>query len=76
MKTNADKCHLLMSVNNHITVTVGSKEITNNRTEKLLGATLDRELKVVTHINGLSKKFSNNIRALVYQKEKVLYMHL
>ena len=76
MKTNADKCHLLMSVNNPITVTVGSKEITNNRTEKLLGATLDRELKVVTHINGLSKKFSNSIRALVYQKEKVLYMHL
>ena len=66
IKTNADKCHLIMSVNNPITVAAGSKEIANNRAEKLLGTTFDRELKTATPINGLSKKSSNSIRALVY----------
>ena len=31
MKTNAGKCHLIMSVNNPFTVAAGSKEIANNR---------------------------------------------
>ena len=39
MKSKPEKCYLLMSVNEPIAITICSEEISNCRTEKLLGVT-------------------------------------
>ena len=64
MKSNPDKCHLVMGVNENKLPTTTIEEITNSITKKNLGITFDRERKIETHINGLCKKTSQ-IRALV-----------
>ena len=44
MKSNADKCHLLVSSNEKVTIKIGSHEIANTKREKLLGKRLDSGL--------------------------------
>ena len=41
MKSNADKCHLLVSSNEKVTIKIGSHKIANTKREKLLGIHLD-----------------------------------
>ena len=41
MKSNADKCHLLVSSNEKVTIKIGSHEIANTKREKPLGVHLD-----------------------------------
>ena len=41
MKSNADKCHLLVSSNEKVTIKIGSNEIANIKREKILGVYLD-----------------------------------
>ena len=44
MKSNADKCRLLVSSNEKVAIKIGSHEIANTKREKLLGVHLDSGL--------------------------------
>ena len=57
MKSNADKCHLLVSSNEKVTIKIGSHEIANTKREKLLGVHLDRGLSFDYHISEQVVKF-------------------
>ena len=39
MKTNADKCHLLITTNEETNISVRGEKIQNSKSEKLLGVT-------------------------------------
>ena len=54
MKSNADKCHLLVSSNEKVTIKKGSHEIANTKHEKLLVYTLI----VGCHLIIIYQKFS------------------
>ena len=55
MKNNADKCHLLVSSNEKVTVKKASHEIAITKCEKLLGGHLDDGLSFDSHISDLQK---------------------
>ena len=40
MKINADKCHLLVKTNDTVKIKIGNFDITNGKSEKLLGVKL------------------------------------
>ena len=50
MKSNAGKCHLLVSSNEKVTIKIGIHEIANTKGEKLLGLHLDAGLSFDYHI--------------------------
>ena len=64
MKSNADKCHLLVSSNEKVTIKIGSHEIANTKLEKLLGVHLDSGLSFDYHISKICKKASRKVCAL------------
>ena len=64
MKNNADKCHLLVSSNEKVTIKIGSHEIANTKREKLFGVHLDRRLSFDYHISQICKKSSRKVYAL------------
>ena len=64
MKINADKCHLLVRTNNTVKITNSNFDITNSKSEKLLGVKFDHKLSFEDHISELCKKTSRKIHAL------------
>ena len=64
MKINADKCHLLVTANNPIKIKKGNFDITNSKSEKLLGVKFDHKLSFDDHISELCKKDSRKIHVL------------
>ena len=64
MRINADKCHLFVSTNNTVKITIGNFDITNSKSEKLLGVKFDRKLSFNDHIYELCKKANRKIHAL------------
>ena len=64
MKRNADKCHLLVSSNEKVTIKIGSHEIANTKFEKLLGLHFDSGMSFDYHISEICKKVSRIICAL------------
>ena len=64
MKSNADKCHLLISTNNTVKMKTGHFDIANSRNEKLLGVKFDSKLTFDDHISELCKKTSRKIHTL------------
>ena len=44
MKINTDKCHLLVSTNNTVKMKIGNFDITNSKSEKLIGVKFDHKL--------------------------------
>ena len=63
-KSNADKCHVLVSTNKSIGVNIGNYTIDNSECEKLLGVKIDVNLNFSDHISDLCKKASRKISAL------------
>ena len=56
MKSNADKCHLLVlgqSSDDPVTVRIGNPEVVNNSEEKLLGVQIDNKLSFENHVSKL-----------------------
>ena len=51
MKANPDKCHLLLSKNEHFEANINENRISNTRFEKLLGVTFDNQLNFNHHIS-------------------------
>ena len=64
MKANADKCHLLLSTKGKLTANISNFKITNSKKEKLLGVTIDNDLKFESHIESLCSKASQKLYAL------------
>ena len=65
MKANADnKCYVLLSTSNELTVKINEVQIKNSQSEKLLGITIDNDLKFEDHINNICRKASAKICAL------------
>ena len=64
MRINADKCHFLVSINNTVKIKIGNFDITNSKSEKLLGVKFDHKLSFDDHISELCKKASRKIHAL------------
>ena len=44
-KANVDKCHVLLSTINELTVKINEIQIKNSQLEKLLGMAIDNDLK-------------------------------
>ena len=66
MKLNQDKCHFMLSSRfpEHIWTKVGEQVIWASSQEKLLGVTIDAELKFEKHILDICKKASAKVTAL------------
>ena len=61
-ENNADKCHLLVSANNTTKIKLGNFDITNSKSEKLLGVKFDHKLSFDNHIS--EQKASRKIHAM------------
>ena len=64
LKANPNKSHLLLSESGNNVVQIQSELIHNTNTQKLLGITIDNELKFDTHVKDLCKKASLKLHAL------------
>ena len=64
MKANYDKCHLLVSGKNNVTMNASGFKIKNSECEKLLGIEVNCGLKFENYLDGVIKKASNKINAL------------
>ena len=74
MKSNADKCHLLVSTNNTVNIRVENFDIENSDCEKLSVVKFDYELTFNSHISDLCKKASKKVHAL--SKSNTIYEYL
>ena len=64
MKANADEYHVLLNTNNDLTFNINEVQIKNSQLEKLLGITIDTDLKFEDHVNNIWGKASGKINAL------------
>ena len=64
LKSNADKCYLLVITNNTVNFKIGNIDITKRTCEKFVGANFDHKLTFDDHISELCKKVSTKIHAL------------
>ena len=64
MKSNNDKCHLLISSPDDVSIKIGCEEISNEKQVKLLGVTIDHKLNFNDHVSKLCKKASTKLHAL------------
>ena len=64
MKTNDDKCHLIVSTTEATEIQIGDYSIKNSDNEKLLGVYIDNKLNFDYHVDQLCKKASKKLRAL------------
>ena len=66
MKLNHNKCHFLTSGNayEHLWIKVGDELIWESSEEKLLGVTIDKNLKFNSHLTELCKKVGHKVTAL------------
>ena len=56
LKSNGEKCHLLISTNDRVSMNVNGFNIDKKETDKLLGVKLDRKLTFDDRISDISKK--------------------
>ena len=64
MKSNAEKCHLLVSANDRVSMYVDGFKIDKSDTEKLLGVKFDKKLTFDYHISDICQKAVRKISAL------------
>ena len=64
MKSNTDKCQLIVANNAITQVNIGNDIIHGNTSVKLLGIIIDNELKFTKHVTSLCKKASQKLHAL------------
>ena len=60
MKSNNDKCHLLVATEKSVSINIDGSNVTN----KLLGIKFDSSLTFEGHITNLCKKASQKLQAL------------
>ena len=64
MKSNPDKCHLLVSTNGNVKIRIGNFQIENTKREKLLGIQFDNKLSFDYHLSEICKKASRKLDAV------------
>ena len=64
LRSNAGKCHLLVSTNDRVSMNVDRFKIDKSDTEKLLGVNFDKKLTFDNHISNVCKKAGRKISAL------------
>ena len=64
MKTNEDKCPLIVSTNELAEIQIGDFSVQNSASEKLLGVNIDSKLDFDRHVNHLCNKANKNLRAI------------
>ena len=64
MKSNDDKCKLIVAKTNNVSVTVGNETIEASDNVRLLGVNMDNELKFNDHVSKLCKKGNQKLHAL------------
>ena len=64
MESNAEKCHLLVSTNDRVSMNVDGFKKGKSDTEKLLGVKFDKKLTFDDHISDICKKAGRKISAL------------
>ena len=67
MRMNSDKCHLFISGNKfeHLWTKIGNNRIWENGTVKLLGITIDNELKFDEHLSNVCLNSNRKLSALL-----------
>ena len=82
MKLNTDKCNLLISGHKyeHMWIRVGEEKIWEDRKVKLLGVTIDNELKFDEHVSEICLKANRKLsvlsrmsKYLTFEQRRVLY---
>ena len=78
-QANASKCDVLLSTDEHVQVKIGTAQIENSSSEKLLSVTIDAKLSFVKHIEQIYAKARAMLKALAriaplmnIKKKKVL----
>ena len=64
LKTNQDKCHLIVSTNDFTDIQIGDFSIRNCGSEKLLNVNIHSKLNFDCHVNHLCNKADKKLRAL------------
>jgi len=64
MKSNDDKCHLIICNQENVSVTLGNEKISESDSVKLLGVTIDKKLNFTEHVSELCKKGNQKLHAL------------
>ena len=64
MKSNPDKCHLLVSTNDNVKIRTGNFQIENTKREKFLGTQFDSKLSFNYHLSEICKKASRKLYGL------------
>ena len=64
MKANPGKCHVILSSNTQREIRFVNSSIASGLSEKLLGITLDSELKFEEHINKICNIVNKKLNAL------------
>ena len=64
MKANKDKCHLLISGSENVTINVDANIIGKSNCEKLLGVNVNYTLKFNKHLGGILKKARRKVNEL------------
>ena len=64
MKASQDKCHLIVSKNENVSMRIVSLETKTVNSEKLLGIKVDNRLNFNEHLDSIIKKASGKINAL------------
>ena len=79
MKANPEKCHVILSSNTQREIRFANASIASSPSEKLLGITLDSELKFEEHINKICNIVNKKLNALhrivshmIWDKRKML----
>ena len=58
MKANKNKCHLVISNNEKVSMKIDNIELENTSSEKFLGIIIDSKLNFKEHLEGILKKTS------------------
>ena len=64
MKSNTDKCHLIIVNNQDYDIKNGNDVITSENSVKRLGVTIDNKLNFYEHVDNICKKANNKLQAL------------
>ena len=64
LKTNPEKCHLLLSSKSSIETKIGGVSVKSSQMETLLGVSIDSELNFENHISNIYSKVSKKRNAL------------
>ena len=64
MKSNTDKCHLLIVNSQNNDIKIGKDIITSEASVKLLGITMDNKLNFNEHVDKICKKANDKLHAL------------